>query len=109
MSSSYRKEKLPETLRHLAAEFVERESNRKSLITITGAVISDSQRSAKILFTVLPDNQEKAVLDFLNRKRRDFLEFVDKNARIGRMPKVEFVLDVGEKNRQKIDFLINND
>jgi len=106
---SYRKEKLPELLQHLAAEFIERESNRTSLVTVTGATISDTQKQVRILFTVLPEKEEEVVLEFLNRRKRDFFEFIDKKARIGRMPDIRFVLDVGEKNRQRIDFLLQND
>jgi len=106
---SRRKEKLPELLKHLAAEFIERESNRSSLITITNALLSQNGQHVKILFTVLPDNQEKTVLEFLQRKKKDFFEFVDKNAKIGRMPRVDFAIDAGEKNRQRIEFLSQNE
>ncbi|PJA33830.1 MAG: hypothetical protein CO184_00965 [Candidatus Zambryskibacteria bacterium CG_4_9_14_3_um_filter_40_16] len=37
--------------------------------------------------------------------QKDFQGFIDKHARIGRMPTIEFAVDWGEKNRQKIDFL----
>jgi ribosome-binding factor A len=107
-STSHRKEKLPELLKHLAAEFIERESNRTSLVTVTDATISDSQKQVRILFTVLPENDEDVVLEFLNRKKRDFFEFIDKRARIGRMPDIQFVVDKGEKNRQRIEFLSQN-
>ncbi len=109
MPASRRKEKLPELLKHLAAEFVEKESNRTSLITITNALLSQNGQRVQILFTVLPDNQETAVLDFLQRKKKDFFEFVDKNAKIGRMPRIDFAIDKGEKNRQRIEFLSQNE
>jgi ribosome-binding factor A len=108
-TNSHRKEKLPELLKHLAAEFIERESNRTSLVTVTNASISDSQKQVKILFTVLPEDQEEVVLEFLNRKKRDFFEYIDKHARIGRMPEIEFIIDTGEKNRQRIDFLLQSE
>lgn len=106
---SRRKDKLPELLKHLAAEFVERESNRSSLITITNTILSQNGQHIKILFTVLPETQEQAALDFLQRKKKEFFEFVDKNARVGRMPKIDFAIDVGEKNRQRIEFLSQNE
>ncbi len=105
----YRKEKLPETLQHLAAEWIERESNRTSLVTVTGSRISESQKHVTILFTVFPDSQEAAVLDLLKRRMSDFVAFVEKHARIGRMPEIEFAIDLGEKNRQRIDFLLKNE
>lgn len=106
---SYRKEKLPETLQHLAAEFIEAESNRTSLITVTGCRLSSDSKRATILFTVLPETQERAVLDFLGRQKGAFKEFIQEKSRIGRVPQISFALDQGEKNRQKIDFLLSAD
>src|SRR3989338_961631 len=105
--TSYRKEKLPELLKRLAAEFIEREWNFSSLITVTGAHISSNQQSVDILYTVLPENEENAVKKFLDLNKRVFMSFVDTHARIGRMPEVKFTLDVGEKNRQRIEEISN--
>lgn len=104
-----RKQILPEVMMKLAAQFIERESNRTSLITVTGCKLSPDTKYATILFTVLPDNQERAAQDFLNRSRNDFNEFIHEHSRIGRVPQVNFELDLGEKNRQKIDLLSNTD
>jgi ribosome-binding factor A len=106
---SYRKEKLPETLKQLAAEFIERESGKASLITVTGASISNNGQRVKILFTVLPENKEREAASFIMRRKKDFAAFVDKRGRIGRMPQIEFSLDLGEKNRQRIEFLSKNE
>lgn len=104
-----RKQILPQVIAQLAAEFIERESNRKSLITVTGCKMSPDTKYATILFTVLPDDQEKAASDFLDRARNDFKKFAQEHSRIGRLPQVNFQLDLGEKNRQKIDLLSNTD
>lgn len=105
---SYRDNKLPELLKRLAADFFEREALTETLITITGSSLSKNQKRAVIFFTVLPDSGEKNALEFMNRKKRDFFEFVDSHARIGRMPEISFEIDKGEKNRQRIDFLLEN-
>ncbi|OHB04296.1 MAG: hypothetical protein A2920_03230 [Candidatus Zambryskibacteria bacterium RIFCSPLOWO2_01_FULL_43_17] len=107
--NSHRKEKLPKLLEHLAAEFVQGESNQTSLITITGSDITPNQRRVTIYFTTLPEGQEVAVGEFLKRRTHDFLQFVDSRAKIGRMPEIAFVFDKGEKNRQRIDFLLQNE
>lgn len=106
---TYRNEKLPELIKHLAAEYLSHESNRTSLITITGCKLSGDSKRALILYTVLPDNQEAAAKDFLTRKRGDFKTYVQDHSRIGRIPQLTFALDNGEKNRQKIDFLLGNE
>lgn len=106
---SYRKEKLPELISHLAAEFIALESNRTSLITITGCKLSTDGKRTTILYTVLPENQEQAAKDFISRRRLDFKHYIQDKSRIGRIPHLNFMLDAGEKNRQKIDFLLNNE
>lgn len=107
-TTSYRKEKLPEILTHMAAEFLAHESNRTSLITVTGCRLSPDSKRAQILYTVLPESQENAAKDFLSRKTLAFKAFVQEKSRIGRIPHLFFVFDAGEKNRQKIDFLLKN-
>jgi ribosome-binding factor A len=102
---SYRKQRLPELLQHLAAEFLERESNHTSLITVTRAELSQDSKRVQIFFTVLPDDKEEQALEFANRRKKDFAEFVDKHGRVGRMPEIKFSIDIGEKNRQRIDEL----
>lgn len=95
--------KLKETLRELAAEFFSRESNRTSLITVTDVEILNRGSKARILITVMPENQENAAIDFANRQLLEFKQHVMDHSRIARIPFFEIVLDKGEKNRQRID------
>ncbi len=96
-------EKMKEIIRELAAEYFQRESNRTSLITITGVELRSRNSRATILFTVMPENQEAAALDFMTRQLRDLREYVGDHARMMRVPFFDVALDRGEKNRQKID------
>ena len=95
--------KLKELLRELAAEFFSRESNRQSLITVTGVDVFAHGGKARILMTVLPVTKEDDALDFAHRQLTDFRKYVMDRSRIGRVPFFEVSIDVGEKNRQKID------
>ena len=101
------RERLKEALRETAAEFLSREANRQSLITVTDAFLSDDSKRGKIFITVLPDSQEQAALDFANRSRTEFSEFFKKRVKGASMPHVEFVIDKGEKMRQRLDELSN--
>ena len=105
MTSEFRDEKLRESLMHLAAEFVLLNSNRTSLITVTNLALKDYGRSATVLFTVLPATKEHDALDFLKRSRSDFREFVKLKLQVRLIPRFDFEIDLGEKNRQKIDEL----
>jgi ribosome-binding factor A len=103
---AYRNEKIIEQIKHLAADFLERESNRGSLITVTAVILSDDTKNATIYVTVLPDNKEKAATDFLKRKRSEFKEYFKKHSSIGRIPFFDFQIDLGQKNAIKINELL---
>ena len=102
---AYRQEKIIEQIHHLSADFLERESNRGSLITVTSVILSDDAKEATIYVTVLPDSKEKAALDFLKRRRSDFKEYFKKHSAIGRIPFFDFQIDLGQKNAIRIDEL----
>lgn len=102
-------EKLNELFRNLAAEFIGKESNRTSLITVTGSAMSTDRNYATIFFSVMPESKEEEVLNFLKRQGTEFKNFVKSKARVGKLPFFEFKIDMGEKNRQKIDTLLQND
>ena len=61
-------------IKELSAVFLERESNRPSLLTVTSASISPDLKNATILITVLPEEKENEALEFAKRKRRELHE-----------------------------------
>ena len=101
--SPHRKEKIGEVIAHAAAEFVQTESNRNSMITITSVGVSDDFQNATVFVTVFPEDQEQVALDFLHRKLRDFRDFIKKKTRLQRIPWFDFKVDGGEKKRQRIE------
>jgi len=88
---------------HLAADFFARESNRESLITVTRADISPDLMSAMVYFSVFPETMEKGALDFAKRARTDFREYLKTKSVLKFLPSIDFALDYGEKNRQRVD------
>ena len=106
--SSSRDQKLKDVIRESAAEFLQREGNYTSILTVTDISLSDRGNQATIFFTVLPENKEKGALDFVKRKRAEFREFFKNKARMRALPFFDFEIDRGEKNRQKIDEISQN-
>lgn len=98
-----RDEKLKDLIKKVAAEFMQRESNYTSLLTITDVSVSDRGQRATIFFTVLPESKEKAAIGFAKRSRAEFREFFASKARMRALPFFDFEIDMGEKNRQHID------
>ena len=103
-----RNEKVANLIKELGAQFLERESNNTSLITVTSCTVSPDTKRATIFITVLPDEKEAEALEFVKRKRKDLREHLKKNIKIKIIPFVDIQIDRGEKNRQKIDELLRN-
>lgn len=99
---------IAETIAHLAADFFARESNSQSLITVTRADVSPDTKNVIVFFSVLPEKFEESVLAFAKRNRTDFREYVKKNSALQHVPTLDFEIDYGEKNRQRIDELTRN-
>lgn len=104
---SNRNEKIKEMLRDLGAKFLLLNGNGSSLMTVTSVQLTGDEKHATIFFTVFPDTFEKTALEFAKRKRSEFKKFVMDNSKLGRIPQLDFEIDLGEKNRQKIDNISN--
>jgi len=101
-----RNEKVAQNIKELAAQFLGRENNRTSLITVISATCSPDMKKATIFITVLPATKEKLALEFVKRRLKDLREFLKKNMPIKVIPFLDVEIDKGEKNRQKIDELL---
>lgn len=100
-----RGERIQEAVREVAAEFLAKEAGPQSLITVTRVALSNDTRSARVFITVLPESAEEAALAFIQRNRRELGEFFRTRVRGAFPPHFEFLLDRGEKNRQRLDEL----
>lgn len=101
----FRDEKVESAIMRLSAEFIRREAGPASLITVTGVHFEDRANRAKIMITVLPNEAEKRALEFLNRQRGELADFIRDNIRMRSVPLLSFAIDLGERNRQRIDEL----
>ncbi len=96
---------MEETLAHLAMDFLARESNVRALITVTHAEVVPTFKNVTVYFSVLPVTMEKDALKFAKRSRTDFRAYIKKHSLLHPIPVVDFEIDLGEKNRQRIDEL----
>lgn len=100
-----KREKVGGAIHRLAAEFVRDNTTDASLLTITRVEISKAGKDAKVYFTTLPESKEDTALKFLIRKSPEFKRYVRDKSRIGRVPRLIFMIDYGERNRQRLDEL----
>ena len=98
-------DKVQDLLLEETAKFLSQESNRSSLITVTSVALADNMQRANIGITVLPESEEEKALGFVTRQATHLRDHLKKNTRLGRIPYLHFMIDGGEKNRQRIDEL----
>ncbi len=102
MHERNRTELLAREVAHAAGDFIARESNRLSLITVTKVTLSPDYAQATIFVSVFPETAEEEALDFLKRQRSHFRTWVAERLRFKRVPFFDFAIDYGEKNRQTV-------
>lgn len=92
-SSGYRTERLLEVMAHEAAQFIREEAGPTSMITVTRAEGGAHGERVTIFVSVFPEEQARSALAFLDRQREAFSEHLKKHARVGPLPRIEFLLD----------------
>ena len=103
-----RNEKVANFIKELSANFLGRENNRTSLLTVTSCTTSPDMKKATVFITVLPESKEHDALDFVKRKRGELREYLKENMKTKVVPFIDIEIDLGEKNRQKIDELLRS-
>jgi ribosome-binding factor A len=100
-----KKERTEEVIHRLAAQWIRAEAGNSSLITVTRVELSPTGKEGKIFFTTLPESEEDTALKFLERKSQEFKRYIRDESRIGIVPHIDFKIDYGERNRQRLDQL----
>lgn len=91
--TDHRDERVLSAMMHAVAEYVGRESNRTSLITLTSGRLSPSGDELEILVSVLPKEQTGTAIDFLNRQRTEMNAFLKKRVSMRVFPRLTFLPD----------------
>ena len=100
---SERQGRVGNIIQECAARFIQHEANTNPLITITRVDISPDLKRAIIFFTTIPDGKEQDALIFLKRSASDLRQYLKANARLKRIPNIEYFIDAGERHRQHVD------
>ncbi len=100
--SEIKSEKIKNRIREIVAEYISRETNGKSLISVTTVDVNDKADNGTIFITVIPESEEDGALNFLKRKRTEIKKYIQKRLPIAHTPFIDFAIDEGEKLSQKI-------
>lgn len=106
---NHKPEKIKSLIKERAAEYISRNSTKKSLITVTNVDLSPDYKKSTIYISVLPDDLENEAVQFLKRKRGDFHSFVTKETKLRIIPRFDFEIDKGEKARQRFEEILRKD
>ncbi len=101
-----RTHKIEEYIKEIASVFIERESNKSALITVTRVEVYDRGRSAMIYISVMPENGEDSAINFLKRKRAELRDALKKQLNIRTIPFIDVQIDTGQKALHTIEALL---
>lgn len=100
---SHRQEKVCGVLKEVSAEYLSRVAGKQSLITVTDCKISSDLKYATIFISVFPTEKEEEALHFAKRRRSELHDLLKERVDMKSVPFVEIEIDMGEKNRQRVD------
>ena len=86
-------DRIASAIHSAAAKFVNRESNRRSLITVTKVELLHGERNARVFVSVFPPHEARAALDFLKRQEGAFRSFLKTEVKLPLHPHVQFLPD----------------
>lgn len=104
--AAQRDQRIETEIARAAGEWIAREGNRTSLLTVTRVTLSDDGNYATLLISVLPESQEAQAFSFLKRNLGEIRRYLGDNSKIGRLPTLSVEIDKGEKNRAAVEALV---
>lgn len=94
--ADHHKERIAEVIAREAAIFIGREAGPGSLITVVRAQLMNHGERVIVFVSIFPDTQARPALAFLERHREAFSKHLKKTARLGPLPRIDFLPDNGE-------------
>ncbi|KKQ34929.1 MAG: Ribosome-binding factor A, partial [Candidatus Nomurabacteria bacterium GW2011_GWB1_37_5] len=103
----HRQIKMENQIKELSAEFFERELNVKSLVTVTNIFLSPNYKHVDIFLSILPEKDADSIIKISREKTGELRKYLSQKMKIRFLPEIEIKHDLGEKNRQRIEELLN--
>ena len=103
----FRQERIEEEVAKNAANYFRQISSRESLINVTHVSVSPDLRNLIVMISIFPNEAEGKALQFCKRHEGNLRTYIAENMHIKFVPKVSIEIDKGEKNRQRIEELLN--
>ncbi len=85
------RERFVEELLRVIAAFINKESNRRSMITVTEVVLDQRGKHANVFISVYPDKDLRAAVEFLERQRNELRDYLTTHIRVRSIPHLSFL------------------
>ena len=108
MTAEYRVEQIANLMQKLLAEMIEKDfcMTRDKLISVTKVCPSGNLQEAKVYISVLPDKEQKTVMEDLWRNVASFQETLNKKLRMRPVPKIIFESDSQPREAQEVETIL---
>ncbi len=103
--TSRRQEKVNSLLRQFVSSFLVKEKG-SAIVTITRIETSKDLKIAKIFISIFPESKEIEMVKLLKSRIGELHRFIGSRIKMRFLPRLEFEIDKGEKERQKIEKLL---
>jgi len=100
-----RQDRLKTHFKKLIAQFLQIHPGVNTLTTVTDFTISKDSHNATAFISVYPESKERETLNRIRKQKHDLWKYLAGKIKIKRIPSIEFKIDAGEKNRQRIEKL----
>jgi ribosome-binding factor A len=101
-----REEKIISFLKHLLSEYLLNLNFKDKIISITNLEISKDLKFAKIYISVYPEKEEEEILKTIKKEKNEIKKYISSHAKMKFLPELDFFVDKGEKNRRRIEELL---
>lgn len=101
-----KKEKIEDRIKEVVSRYVERESNKTSIISVNRVELYDKGRKANIYISVMPESGEESALNFIKRQRSELKDEIKRYLSIKTIPFLDVAIDMEEKARNNIEALL---
>lgn len=78
----------------------------EALVTLTHVITSPDKHYADVFISVMPLDKEKEVLEIFALRVGDIQHMLNRKLRMRPVPRIKFVVDTGEKKRERIESLL---
>jgi len=102
-----RQEKITSHLKNTVSQYLKGIDFESRIVSITRLEISRDLKSAKIFVSSFPVGGEEKVLEILNKEKGEIKKYLSRKTKMKFLPELQFLEDKGEKNRQRIEELLN--